>query len=75
MTPEERLAIGAALHAFWVHNYHRDAGRLDRTLRIAQRDGVVVPTIGKEDLIANKHTVGRPQDLADVAELEKIDQG
>ncbi len=38
-------------------------------------DGVVVPTIGKEDLIANKRTVGRPQDLADVAELEKLDEG
>lgn len=38
-------------------------------------DGVVVPTIGKEDLIANKRTVARPQDLADVAELEKIDDG
>lgn len=36
-------------------------------------DGVVVPTIGKQDLIANKRTVARPQDLADVAELEKLD--
>jgi predicted nucleotidyltransferase len=38
-------------------------------------DGVVVPTIGREDLIVNKRTVGRPQDLADVAELEKLDDG
>ena len=38
-------------------------------------DGVVVPTIGKEDLITNERTVGRPQDLADVAELERIDRG
>jgi len=37
-------------------------------------DGVVVPTIGKTDLIANKRAVGRPQDLADVAELEKLDE-
>ena len=38
-------------------------------------DGVVVPTIGKDDLLTNKRTVGRPQDLADVAELEKLDEG
>lgn len=38
-------------------------------------DGVVVPTIGREDLIVNKRTVGRPQDLADVAELEKLHDG
>jgi predicted nucleotidyltransferase len=38
-------------------------------------DGVVVPVIGKDDLIANKRSVGRPQDLADVAELEKLDNG
>lgn len=37
MTREERLGIGAELHAFWVRNYHQDARRLDRTLRIAQR--------------------------------------
>lgn len=37
MTKEERLAIGAELHAFWVRNFHKDARRLDRTLRIVQR--------------------------------------
>jgi len=37
MTPEERLRIGAELHAFWVRNYHKDASRLDRTLRVAER--------------------------------------
>ena len=37
MTPEERLRIGAALHAFWVRHYHRHAPRLDRTLQVIQR--------------------------------------
>jgi hypothetical protein len=38
LTPEERLRIGAELHAFWVRNYHRDASRLDRTVQIVQRE-------------------------------------
>ena len=37
MSKEERLSAGAELHAFWVRNYYKDAGRLDRTLRIVQR--------------------------------------
>lgn len=37
MTREERLALGAELHAYWVRNYHPDATRLDRTVRVAQR--------------------------------------
>jgi len=32
-------------------------------------DGEVVGFIGRDDLITNKRTVGRPQDLADVARL------
>jgi hypothetical protein len=36
-------------------------------------DGVVVPVIGKADLIKNKRAVGRLQDLADAEELEKIE--
>ena len=32
-------------------------------------EGEVVGFIGREDLIANKRAVGRPQDLADVARL------
>lgn len=35
-------------------------------------DGVKVPVIGKQDLIANKREVGRLQDLADVEALEAI---
>jgi predicted nucleotidyltransferase len=37
-------------------------------------DGVRVPVIGKADLIKNKRTVGRMQDLADVEELEQLDE-
>ena len=32
-------------------------------------DGIDVPTISRENLIANKRASGRPQDLADVARL------
>ncbi len=42
------------------------AGRGSLTL-----DGVVVPVIGREALIRNKRALGRPRDLADVAELEE----
>jgi hypothetical protein len=35
-------------------------------------DGLVVPVVGLEDLIANKRASGRPQDLADVAALERL---
>jgi hypothetical protein len=35
-------------------------------------DGVVIPLIAREDLIANKKAVGRLQDLADVEALEAV---
>jgi hypothetical protein len=35
-------------------------------------DGVSVPFIGRDDLIANKRAVGRPEDLADVARLTTV---
>jgi predicted nucleotidyltransferase len=34
--------------------------------------GVAVPVIGLDDLIANKRAAGRPKDLIDAAELERI---
>ena len=37
-------------------------------------DGVRCPVIGLADIITNKRAAGRPQDLADVAVLEKINQ-
>jgi len=33
--------------------------------------GMRVPVIGREDLVASKRAAGRPQDLADLAELER----
>jgi hypothetical protein len=41
-----------------------------RRLR-AQLGEVEVAVLGRDDLIANKRAVGRPQDLADVAALER----
>jgi hypothetical protein len=35
-------------------------------------DGVRCPVIGLEDILTNKRAAGRPQDLADVAVLERI---
>jgi hypothetical protein len=35
-------------------------------------DGVVCPVIGLDALLANKRAAARPQDLADVAALERI---
>jgi hypothetical protein len=37
-------------------------------------DGVQVPLISRDDLIANKKAVGRFQDLADVEALESVDR-
>jgi predicted nucleotidyltransferase len=34
-------------------------------------DGVILPFIGKDDLIKNKKAAGRSQDLTDIKELEK----
>jgi len=47
-----------------------DAFRRCVRARIA---GLELHFIGKQDLIHNKRTTGRPQDLADVARLEALD--
>ncbi|MFT3906333.1 MAG: DUF6036 family nucleotidyltransferase [Steroidobacteraceae bacterium] len=43
--------------------------RIDILTRI---DGIEVPTISVEDLIANKRASGGPQDIADVLKLESL---
>lgn len=45
----------------WLTRTHADFG-----------EGVRCPVIGLDALIANKRAAARPQDLADVAALEKI---
>ena len=42
--------------------------------KAAVLDGVPVRVIGKEALLTNKRASGRPKDLVDVAELQKVDQ-
>lgn len=39
---------------------------------VATIDGLSVPVLSREDLIANKRATGRLQDLADVEALEKL---
>lgn len=36
-------------------------------------EGLKIPIIGREDLIQNKDTVGRPQDIADIKRLKSLD--
>jgi hypothetical protein len=38
-------------------------------------DGVSVPVLSLQDLLANKRAVKRPQDLVDVAQLEALAKG
>jgi hypothetical protein len=45
-----------------------DAWRDRITVTVSGQD---IPTIGRDDFIRNKKAVGRPRDLADVAELEE----
>lgn len=42
---------------------------------VARVDDVIVPLLGLEELIQNKRAVGRPRDLADVAQLEAVEKG
>ncbi len=41
---------------------------------VVELNGMKVPFIGREDLIANKKAAGRPQDLADVSRLTSEDK-
>ncbi len=52
---------GPTFEQAWPARTHADFG-----------EGVRCPVIGIEALIANKRAAGRPQDLADVAALERI---
>lgn len=39
---------------------------------LVKLDGIEIPMIGRKELIRNKEATGRPQDIADVARLRKI---
>ena len=39
--------------------------------QIVEVEGLLIPVLGRSHLIQNKKAVGRPQDLADVAWLER----
>jgi len=41
---------------------------------LGKLDGVTVHFISKNDLLANKRAVGRPEDLADIARLEVLSE-
>jgi hypothetical protein len=47
-------------------------GVLSEGARIADLHGVSVPVAGIEDLVTMKRAAGRPQDLLDIAALERI---
>jgi predicted nucleotidyltransferase len=38
-------------------------------------DGAKVPVLGLDDLIVNRRAAGRPKDLLDMIELERIRRG
>lgn len=47
------------------------AGVLARSV-VTELDGVRVHVISLDDLIANKHAAGRPQDVVDAGQLERV---
>jgi hypothetical protein len=49
-----------------------EAERAIKSALFAKLGELSIPVIGLDDLIANKRAAGRPQDLADVALLEKV---
>jgi hypothetical protein len=72
------LVVGA--HALAVHGIPRATGDLDLWLRPTPENAARVwAALERADFIRNKKAVGRPRDLADVAELEdarhRSDQG
>ncbi len=58
-SPEERIGV----IEFLRKQYYGDSTRLQRTVRVYY--------LSKDELIANKKTLGRKKDLADIEALEK----
>ncbi len=72
----EFLLVGA--YALAAHGLPRATGDLDIWIRCSDEnahrveiENLTVAVIGRSHLIQNKKTVGRPQDIADVAWLER----
>ena len=64
-TPSLRIDILTAATALDFEVASQTTGRLDV-------DGRPVPVIGLDALLQNKRAAGRPQDLADAAQLERL---
>ncbi len=63
--PPLRIDILTAATALEFEDASQTTGRLDV-------DGRSIPVIGLDALLKNKRAAGRPQDLADVASLERL---
>jgi hypothetical protein len=55
-----------------THPKGLDWAAANRRTTVASYDGVPIPVVGLEDLIAAKRAAARPQDLVDVQELERV---
>jgi hypothetical protein len=66
----EFLVVGA--YAMAAHGFPRATGDIawDQRLEIMIQ-GRTIPVLGKDDLIHNKVSTGRPKDLGDVEALKK----
>lgn len=67
------VALGRAPHQIDIMTYIKgvDLGEAWQRRVEGQLDQVPVYFVAKDDLIANKRAVGRPEDLADIARLLK----
>jgi hypothetical protein len=63
------LVVGG--YALAAHGYPRATGDFDawENRMVVDVDGLSVPFIGREDLLTNKRSTGRPKDLLDVSHL------
>lgn len=71
-TPEQIIQLGRAPHRIDLLTSITGVG-IDEafaTKVVAELDRIPVSFLSKTLLIANKRAVGRPQDLADLSELE-----
>ena len=72
-TRDVTVALGRAPHQIDIMTYIKGVDLADAWARRVPGvlDTVPVQFIAKEDLLANKQAVGRPEDLADIARLTR----